>query len=241
MKIDFGINTIMQLYDAETYQKAEHKDLLPFKCDFCGKLFERTKHNKHTLVNHKHTNVDRCNRKCESNTIIINNRYVKGKEVKCALCGKSIYKSPHQLNRSKNLFCGKSCVATFYNLAEEARGKNRCVSRLEKWIRAKLLILYPNLEFQFNDRQTIGSELDIFIPSLKLAFELNGPFHYEPIFGKFILDNCQTKDKLKFHECVKHQIDLCVIDTSKQTYFKDRTCQPFLDIIVKLINERISQ
>jgi len=45
-------------------------------------------------------------------------------------------------------------------------------------------MLYPDLVIHFNKKDAINSELDIYIPSLKLAFELNGIFHYEPIFGK---------------------------------------------------------
>jgi hypothetical protein len=35
------------------------------------------------------------------------------------------------------------------------------------------------------------------------------------------------------------KIDLCVIDTTKQRYFKERTAQPFLDIIIKIINSKV--
>lgn len=46
------------------------------------------------------------------------------------------------------------------------------------------------LDFKFNDRETIGLKLDIYIPSLKLAFEINGVFHRKNIFGKLAFINC---------------------------------------------------
>ncbi len=46
------------------------------------------------------------------------------------------------------------------------------ISKLEKWLALQLVTLYPNLDFHFNDKMTIKSELDIYLPSLKLAFEI---------------------------------------------------------------------
>ena len=75
----------------------------------------------------------------------------------------------------------------------------------------------------------------IYIPSLRLAFELNGIFHYEPIFGQDRLDKIQSNDGNKFQRCQEQGISLCIIDTSKQTYVKESTSQPFLDIILDII------
>ena len=74
-----------------------------------------------------------------------------------------------------------SCAAT-YNNKNKTHGTRR--SKLECFIEKKLSELYPDLTIHYNQKDTINSELDIYIPSFKLAFELNGIFHYEPIYGE---------------------------------------------------------
>ncbi len=107
------------------------------------------------------------------------------------------------------------------------------------WIENKLKDKYPNLGILFNKREEINSELDIYIPSFRLAFELNGPFHYEAIFGKERLYSIQNNDERKFQACLEKGIELCIVDTSKQRYFKEKTSQEFLDIITKIINSKL--
>ena len=132
----------------------------------------------------------------------------------------------------KNVFCNSSCAAS-YNNKHKTKGNRR--SKLEMFIEQKLKLLYPNLEILFNDKLTIGSELDIYIPSLKLAFELNGIYHFEPIHGSKKLESIHKNDINKFESCQKNLISLCVIDTSKQTYFKESTSKIYLDIIIDII------
>ena len=99
--------------------------------------------------------------------------------------------------------------------------------------------MYPNLLFSFNDRTAINSELDIYIPSLKLAFELNGVFHYEPIYGQNKLEKIQENDNNKFQKCINNNISLCIIDVSSQKYFKEQTSKKFLNIIINIINDSL--
>ena len=81
-------------------------------------------------------------------------------------------------------------------------------------------------------------ELDIYIPSLKLAFELNGIYHYEPIHGSDKLNKIQNNDNRKFQACAEQGISLCIIDTSSQSYFKENTSEKFLKIIINIINSK---
>jgi len=91
-----------------------------------------------------------------------------------------------------------------------------------------------------NDKTAINSELDIYLPKLRLAFELNGIYHYEPIYGAKKLNQIQNNDHRKFAACYEHGISLCVIDTSSQKRFTEKTSEPFLSLIVKIIDEAIS-
>ena len=85
----------------------------------------------------------------------------------------------------------------------------------------------------------IDAELDIYIPSLNLAFELNGIFHYEPIFGEKKLNSTKNNDKRKFQACLEKNIELCIIDTSTQKYFKENTSNIYLDIILKITDNKL--
>ena len=85
----------------------------------------------------------------------------------------------------------------------------------------------------------IDAELDIYIPSLNLAFELNGIFHYEPIFGEKKLNSTKNNDKRKFQACLEKNIELCIIDTSTQKYFKENTSKIYLDIILKITDNKL--
>ncbi len=136
---------------------------------------------------------------------------------------------------AKNYFCSNFCKGT-HSAQNRKTGTNR--SKLEIWLELQLRQYYPNLNILFNETSAIKAELDIYIPSLQLAFELNGPFHYEPIFGPDKLAKTQSNDQRKFLACAESGIDLCVIDTHNARYFKPKSSQQFLDIIVKLITDK---
>lgn len=196
-------------------------------CSFCDIKFDREKTRFHKSATRHYCSIS-CARKGQS-------KY--GRElVKCKNCDKEISKVKSRSKISKNLFCSLSC-ANKYNNTHKTKGNNR--SKLEIWIEKQLGLLYPNLEIWFNHQKTFGTELDIYIPSLKLAFELNGIFHYEPIFGSEKLTKTQNNDNRKFQACLERGIELCIIDTTSQHYFKERTSQKFLNIIINIINSKL--
>lgn len=120
------------------------------------------------------------------------------------------------------------------------RKRKAKTSRIERWIGRKLKERYPNLTFQLNPKDIIGSELDIYIPEIQLAIEINGIFHYKPIFGEDKLAYIQNNDSLKVIACANNNIDLCVVDCSQFKTFKNkRLTKSYLSEISRAIDAKI--
>jgi len=100
-------------------------------------------------------------------------------------------------------------------------------------------VLYPDLKILYCDKTAINSELDIYIPSLNLAFELNGVYHYEPIHGQNKFEQIQNNDNRKFQACIEYGIELAIIDVSNLKYFKENNCLKYLSIIQNIISQKI--
>lgn len=121
------------------------------------------------------------------------------------------------------------------------RKRKAKTSRIERWIGRKLKERYPDLTFQLNPKDIIGSELDIYIPEIKLGIEINGIFHYQPIFGEDKLAYIQNNDNLKVNACIQNNIDLCVVDCSKFKTFKNkRLTKSYLNIISRSIDPKLT-
>ena len=197
-------------------------------CPTCKIIFFKEK--KYYNQNREFSWINHCSKKCGDESRITKRKVI------CKQCGVSFSKLPSNIKKSPNHFCNKSCAAT-YNNTHKTHGTR--ISKLEIWLSKKLPELYPLLEFHFNRKDAINSELDIYIPSLQLAFELNGIFHYEPIFGKEQLAKIENNDQRKFQACIENGVELCTIDVSKLKYFKDSNAQPYLKIITDIINLKL--
>lgn len=156
-------------------------------------------------------------------------------EKQCSNCNKSFIRLQSGI-KSKNVFCSQSCAA-IYNNVHKKHGTRR--SKLEKWIEEQLNTLYPNLEIHFNQKDAINSELDIFFPALKLAFELNGIFHYEPIYGEEKMKQIKNNDNRKFQACLEKHIELCIIDVSHFVAFNKKNAIKYLNIILNIVNQHL--
>lgn len=223
---------MIPLYTQEEYDNAKSEDKLKFKCEQCGKEFYEPKKWVKFCLTHENKNgrLRFCSNKCDCDS-----RNLSHYE-KCAYCGKGIIvqNAAYKRSNTKRFFCDRSCAAK-YNNAHKEYGTRR--SKLEQYIESYLSKKYPELEIFYNSKFAIDSELDIYIPAIKLAFELNGIFHYEPIFGEKKLDRIKQNDNNKFMKCQQANISLCTIDVSNLKYFKKNNAQKYIDIIVSIINE----
>ena len=218
------------LFTDEEFLKAKTKTLLNVKCSHCDKIFTQKK--KYILDRIRYNTNIFCSQQCSGNSL-----KAERKECNCFLCGKTFVRKVYEINKAIHNFCSYSCNVTYQNRNKKT-GTN--ISKLEKWIQAELIRIYPKMEFVFNNSKAINAELDIYIPNLNLAFELNGIFHYEPIFGKDKLEKTKNTDVRKFAACSEKNISLCVIDISGQKNFKVQTSYKYFNIICDIINEKVA-
>ena len=215
------------ILDTQDFINAKSRDKITLICKNCNNEFSLRKHRIQDSIK-KGFQTFFCSTKCVGE----HKTTTQSEIVECKQCGKHFKKQNSQIKKHRNHFCSQSCAAT-YNNTHKMTGTRR--SKLEAYLEKELKILLPDLEILFNDKTAINSELDIYIPSMKLAFELNGIFHYEPIFGEDKLNQIQNNDGNKFQKCQENQISLCIIDTSSQKRFTELSSKKFLDIIITIM------
>ena len=224
---------MIPLYKEHEFNVAKSTDSLKLQCEFCGSAFDKIKKEVVYELKHKRGYLKFCSKNCTGSHNKETSEYVN-----CCNCLVSFKKLPKEIKKTENHFCSRSCSAT-YNNKNKTHGNRR--SKLEVWLEEQLNSQYLDLKIDYNQKDAIGSELDIYIPSLKLAFELNGIFHYEPIYGDKKLGQIKENDNNKFQKCVEHNISLCVIDVSTMINFKPNRAKKFHDIIVSIINQRTTR
>ena len=132
-----------------------------------------------------------------------------------------------------NTFCSKSCSAK-YNNTHKTYGTRR--SKFEKYAENTLTKLYPTLEIHFNRKDTISSELDIYIPSLQLAIEINGIHHYKAIYSEQVFKNVKQNDISKVKICAQKGIKLHIIDISTLVYFTPKNADRYSMQLINIID-----
>ena len=210
------------LFTQEQFNKSTTFDLIPLNCIFCKNAFNKL---KKIIVEKGQDYSFYCSRVCNANSRILK------KEFNCKNCNQLFTKVISHI--SKNNFCSQSCACTFNN-KNKTHGTRR--SKIEVYLEQQLTTLFPTLEILYSNKKIIGSELDIYIPSLKLAFEIQGIFHYKPIYGEEKLEQIQKNDLEKIQKCKELEINLIHIDISKQKVFKPETSQIYLQDILNNIN-----
>lgn len=219
------------LISKEEFDNLSLKSHINVKCNHCNQIFVRSKRDILNDAIRKNIQIF-CSRKCRG----LFKSSIGSTQLICDQCHNVFSKINAQI--SKHNFCSQTC-AGIYNTNHKTHGYRR--SKLEIWIESQLNYDFPSLNIQFNTTNSIYSELDIYIPSLRLAFELNGIFHYEPIYSTTQFEKIQNRDKQKLIKCYEHGIELCVIDTSNQKHFTEKSSQKYYDIVKQLIIANIGR
>lgn len=141
-------------------------------------------------------------------------------EVNCANCTTLFRKHGVELKRTGNHFCSRSCSAQYNNRRKNFGATRR--SKAEDYLSNLIRRDFPSLEIIQNDRSLLqsGLEIDIVIPQLKFAIEINCPVRYFPLFGEQKLVKIQSADTSKRIEIRAIGYNLLVIDISAYGYFK---------------------
>lgn len=124
-------------------------------------------------------------------------------------------------------------MATFNNRLR--RRANR--SKIETEFFDRLVASFPDIKMIPNDKEMLpGVEVDVAIPSLRLAIEWNGVIHFQPIYGQEKLNVVQRRDAMKSQLAADLEIRLIVInDTDSKKATLNRAYADVCEIISALL------
>ena len=202
-----------------------------YNCDNCDILCKKPKQYYYVAKKRNQT-LFFCSQQCKSNYY----HNISKKNLlqdNCGYCDKSITISPSEKRKSISgkSFCSQSCAASYNN---KLKRKSRR-SKIEKKFYNLLVKEFPQLKILANDKTMLdGLEVDIAIPSLKLAIEWNGIVHFKPIYGKTKLNKIQNKDSEKLKIASNKNINLIVIT---DLVSNDKILKKAFNNVKKIIND----
>lgn len=137
---------------------------------------------------------------------------------KCEGCGKDVRRRESEIKKSKHgkSYCSKSCRMKHYNAHILVRSSTQR-SRAEDYLFEMMVSDFPSLKIIKNDRSFLSEhlEIDLYMPDIRLAIELNGPVHYLPIYGDERFKRVQIKDAKKNLELHQKGVALLTLDISR--------------------------
>lgn len=170
-------------------------------CDYCHITFYKTPSRIAESINNF------CTLECRG----LFNR--KRELVQCATCDKSFEKIQCYINRTSKSFCSAEC---YYKCPDKINHFTCHRSKAEDYLSSLILNDFPQINIIHNDTATLnnGLEIDLCIPELFIAIELNGPTHYTNIYGENNLLKTQDRDKRKICGLVELNYQLFIINIS---------------------------
>lgn len=203
----------------------KYNEYLKIQCPSCSEVFPKLKKEYTRCVKNNPNHMFYCSSRCTGKS------QSRSKTVPCLECETTFTKTAAEIKKTKKHFCSRKCHMTYCN-KNKLTGVTR--SRVELKLEERLSKDLPELEVIYSDR-SLGLELDIFIPTKQLAFEIQGIFHYEPIFGEEKLAYIQANDERKRTLCKNAEINLIEIDISKYKYItEDRFEKIYSQILSEL-------
>lgn len=226
-------------------------------CEVCSSMFRKNSADQKRYPRHC------CSIECRSKL----NR--KSVSTPCSNCEQIVVRAQSQIKGKSNIFCSKECHDEFQTtklkikcnlcgkdfaqhkciIERTKHGQNYCshtcsskVVYKESFIETEMekLVKPIGLKYSRNDRSIVSPlELDFYFPDINYAIEINGLFHYEPIYGKETLLAQKERDSRKRRLCKEKGIILRVV---KPGNCKDGTYMKRLKRVVweirKIINEQ---
>jgi very-short-patch-repair endonuclease len=184
-------------FPIQPYTITHMRSTITCTCENCQKQFQAELRHIKYLTKQGYRSGRFCSKECSRSFQAIERK--TSIDLACVTCGKIFTRAPAQItgsgrNKSDRSFCSRSC-ATTYNNTHKTTGTRR--SKLESYLEERLRTEFHDLLLICNGKDAIGSELDFYFPQLRLAIELNGIFHYEPIYGTDKLEQIQANDQQK--------------------------------------------
>lgn len=184
-------------------------------CEYCHKQ----------IITRLNGNQKYCSVKCTINS------QKTGSIVPCVFCKKSVFRIPSQIKVAKCIFCSSSCKGKYY--AQKNNGHRRSSSEIK--LTEMIKLDFPNLPIDTNIRSVLDCrlEIDIWIPEIKLAIELNGPCHYFSLYGEKTFKRTLTNDEIKKKEILQKGYNLLIININQPDKIVKKLLEEQYNTVIK--------
>lgn len=192
------------LIEDELFNKMKSRDKISLVCAFCQNIFLKPKNEiQRVMKGNYHGSCDFCSIKC------VWNSRKKRLSCHCTECGTPFEKTPSTM--TVNNFCSQRCHGIFYQKNKKTGFRQ---SKAEIFLVHLLKSEFLDLKIESSNRRFIGLEIDILLPEIKIAIEINGIVHFLPIYGNDKLNKIQMNDSNKIKLLQEKSFQIIVIDIS---------------------------